>query len=288
MAVDGAAHERYEGRTSSYDGGTWSQNREWLVKTTGIADGEAVASTAGGLPAYGELHPAPVDAAVPTWAKQITYTQFEGPMAWLVTVTYTSERELDEDPENDEVLVSWSSEIYQEPVFQDVFGHAVLNSAGDYFVDPSPTRDAAYLIAKIRTSVSYVPPWVISAQNAVNDADITIGGLAIAPRLAKMQRLEIGERKKRFGYNFYDVSFEIHIRKEGWRLEPLDAGFRVLRPSISAFAFQAMDTDFSEVTMPVPLDGAGQMLNPATPSTAVFLNFQIYNEIDFATLPGVT
>jgi hypothetical protein len=45
--------------------------------------------------------------------------------------------------------------------------------------------------------------------------------------------------------------------------------------------------DTEEVTQPVPLDGAGDVLADPTPSTAIFGNFTIYDELDFSALPGV-
>jgi len=285
MAVVGNAKERWEGRTSSFNGGTWSQGREWLVQTDSKTDREAVVGTATGLPTYGEVHPAPVNASMPTYAKEITYEPFEGPLAWLVKVQYHSARELNNDPVDDEILVSWTSEIYTEAIFEDTSGNAILNSAGDYFIDPTPTREASQLIAKIKANVLSVPTWVITAQNAVNNGPITIGGLVIATGLARIQRLDISERKKRGTIAFYELSFEVHIKREGWHLEPLDAGFRVLEGGV---AVQARDDNQDEVTTPVPLNGSGGLLNPATPATAVFGDFTIYQEIDLTSLPGIT
>jgi hypothetical protein len=289
MAVVGTAEELWGAREASFDGGIWTRTRAFLVKTDYKYDSDDVARTALGLPAYAEAHPADATCYATTLsAKQ----KDETPFAWVITVGYSSERELNEDPEADEVLVSWSSEIYQEPVFEDVNGAAIMNSAGDYFIDPTPTREAAHLIAKIRVNVASVPAWVLSYQNAVNNSAITIGGLAIGTGLAKMQRLDIGERQLRGTSPFYEVSFEIHIHNEGWRLTPLDAGFRYL---VSGLPVQikiddtgAISTTGDEPTTPIPLDGTGQVLTGPTPGTAVFADFQVYPELDFTALPGIT
>ena len=289
MAVVGTAEELWGAREASFDGGIWTRTRAFLVKTDDKYDSDDVARTALGLPAYAEAHPADATCYATTLsAKQ----KDETPFAWVITVGYSSERELNEDPEADEVLVSWSSEIYQEPVFEDVNGAAIMNSAGDYFIDPTPTREAAHLIAKIRVNVASVPAWVLSYQNAVNNSAITIGGLAIGAGLAKMQRLDIGERQRRGDYLFYEVSFEVHIHRDGWRLTPLDAGFRYL---VSGLPVQikiddtgAISTAGDEPTTPIPLDGTGQVLTGPTPGTAVFADFQVYPELDFTALPGIT
>jgi hypothetical protein len=289
MAVVGNAEEQWQGRTSSFDGGIWTRSRTWLIKTDDKTDREDIVSTATGLPAYAAAHPA--DATC--YATSINYNQLsETPTAWTATVGYTSERELNEDPEDDEVLVSWSSEIYQEPIFQDINGDALLNSAGDYFIDPSPTRENAHLIAKIRANVASVPTWVLSYQNAVNNGTITIGGLIIAAGLAKMQRLDIGERQKRDSFPFHQVSFEVHLRLEGWRFQPLDAGFRYLVGGLPVQIKIDSDGEVSssgdEPTTPLPLNGSGDILSAPAPGTAVFRDFQVYNELDFTVLPGIT
>lgn len=288
MAVVGSAKEQWEHRTAAYNGGVWTYTRGWMVKTDSKADREDTVSSASGLPAYGEAHPAPI--AADAYATEITYSMTDRgdtPYSWLVKATYSSERTLNSNPANDEVLVSWTSEIYEEPVFTDTSGNGILNSAGDYFIDPSPTREAVQLIAKIRTNVTSIPAWVLSYQNAVNNGAITIGGLAIAAGLAKMQRLEIGEREYRNSTAFYPVSFEIHINKDGWHLKPLDAGFR--ERDGSGNLIQIINSaDETEVTTPVPLNGSGAALADPTPATSVFGDFTIYPELDFTALPGIT
>jgi hypothetical protein len=190
-------------------------------------------------------------------------------------------------------LIDWNSEIYQEVVQFDIDGNAVLNSAGDYFIDPTPSRDAIHLIAKIQSNVASVPAYVISYQNAVNSGSVTIGGLVCGIGLVKIQRMVIGTREERGGVTFYKFSFEAHIHKEGWRLKPLDAGFRYLNYSGLPVQIKIdSDGDVSatgdEVTTPVPLDGAGGLLVSPSPATGVFGNFKIYDELDLTVLPGIS
>ena len=280
MPVIGAAQELWDGRESSFDGGVWTRSRSWLVKTSLKTDREDVVMTAFGLPAYADSHPADVFS----FARTISYSQkSESPLAWVVTCGYSSELELNENPELDEPIITWESEVYQQPIFKDVSGNSIVNSAGDYFTDPMPTRESAHLIAKISANVESVPAWALSYQNAVNADTIKIGGLVIAARLAKMQRLTIGAKQKRGDYTFYTVSFEIHLQLEGWHLEPLDAGFY----QVVGGERDSCTIGGSEVTMPVPLNGSGVQLALPTPETSVYGDFQIYNEYDLSVLPGV-
>lgn len=293
MAVVGTAKERWEGRTASYDGGMWTYTREWLVQTDNKNDRENTVSGASGLPAYGDTHPGAIaDAA---YATKISYNQkTETPFAWIVLVTYTSERaKSSDDPASDEILVTWTTEIYQRPVFQDIFGNGILNSAGDYFIDPTPVADDVHLIGNIKANVAAVPTWIVDFQNSVNAAQITVGGLPIAAGLAKVQRIDIGERQKRNNSTFYPLTIEIHVHKEGWTFQPMDVGFRTTTPDttgrVKPTREQAKnDGDQSEPTTPILLDGFGNALTDPTPSRAVFLNFQLYALKDFSVLPGIS
>lgn len=298
MAVDGNAHERWQGRTASYDGGTWTYTREWLVQTTSAADRESVVSGATGLPSYGEPHPAPIAQAA--YAKTIDYKQkSETPLGWIVNVKYTSERgkddDNDDDATNDEVLVSFASELYQQEVFADANGNALLNSAGDYLIDPTPTRDQSHFIATIKANLTTIPAWTVNLLNTVNNSSINIGGFQAEKGQARLQRITVGERQYRETQAFYPFTIEIHLHAEGFRYEPLDAGFRVKGEPDDPFSRVPVpvrnqaknDGDELEPNTPILLDGNGAALKNPTPETAVYLDFEIYKSTNFTVLPGV-
>jgi hypothetical protein len=283
MAVVGSAKEVPGTRTSNFDGGVRTCSRTHLVKVDNKTDNESVVDGATGLPVYAEAHPAYSSAFAVS--QGISEVGDSGGLGWHVTTGYSSARELNEDPEDDEVLIDWNSEIYQEIVQFDVNGKAVLNSAGDYFIDPTPSRDAIHMIARIEANVTDVPPFIISYQNAVNDNVVNIGGLICAAGLVKVQRMTIGKRQARNDTTFYPFSYEAHVHSDGWRLRPLDAGFRQIE---YGELVQIKDGLGDEVTTPVPLDGAGQVLISPSPETGVFGDFTIYPELDLTVLPGIS
>lgn len=215
---------------------------------------------------------------------------------WTVTAEYTTDvfEPAEENPVDDQPRISWSSEIYQEPVFKDTDGNAVLNSAGDYFIDPAPTRDVSHLIARITQNVTSVPSWALSYQNAINNGTITIDGLSIAAGLAKVQRIDIGEPELRGNYTFRKVTLEIHIHRDGWNLQPLQAGFNqkvggVVKPIlVKDIDSGGNSKDSSPVSQPVPLAADGTILQNPTPATAIFGDFTIYQELDLSNLPGIS
>ncbi len=220
---------------------------------------------------------------------------------WTATAEYTTDQGLAQgaqsetgNPVDDDPVITWSSEIYQEPVFRDTSGNAILNSAGDYFIDPAPTRDVSHLIARIAKNVASVPSWALSYTNAVNSGAITIDGLDIAAKLAKVQRIDIGGIELRGEYTYRKITTEIHLHRDGWNLEPLQAGFNhkdggVVKPIlVKDLDSGGNSIDRSPVSQPVPLTDDGAILQNPTPGTARFGDFTIYDELDLTNLPGVS
>lgn len=269
-------------RKATNSQGQRTYTRAFRLESDDKTDGPFTVGSTSGLPLIGTAHPEDSSA----YCTELQVDNDEPWQGWKVTANYSDARELHPtDPAQDEIKVSWDGEIYQESIIEDVDGDAIVNSAGDYFIDPVPTREASHLIAKIRLSVIAVPSWVISYQNAVNNAAITIGGLAIDAGLAKVQRISVGEKEYRNGVGFYPFSYEVHIHKDGWRFRPLDAGFREI---VDGELVQIKDSNNDEPTTPVPLDGSGAPLALPTPATAVIGNYQIYPELDLSQLPGIT
>ncbi len=287
MAVTGVANEDHRARSQKYNGTQWTATRAFRVQTTLRADDADTVSGASGLPAEGAAHPNPISAAM--YAKEISYAPYESETAqmWLVTVNYTSERQLDPtDPALDEILISVTGEIYQKRVQKDRNGDAVLNSAGDPFLDPPATRDDAHLIFRIRANYLTAPSWFLSHRNAVNNAPITIDGLAVGTGLAKVQRIEASEPKKRGSIQYKEVTLEVHVHEDGWKLDTLDSGLREKIDGESKHIINEIDKE--EITESVALDGSGRRLDDPSPFNSIFLDFDIYPEVNFSVLPGVS
>lgn len=80
------------------------------------------------------------------------------------------------------------------------------------------------------------------------------------------------------------MSMQITLNKDGWALQPLDAGFRYRNGSgelVRAYS----EGDGTDTTQPAPLDGSGGLLTNPTPATAVFGDFDVYPAFDFNLLP---
>jgi len=275
------------GRSASNDSGKRKYERKFKLKTNSELDGPYAIGSHAGLPVIGNVHPEDSNA----YCRSISITNSDPWAGWEAAYSYSDERSFDkDDPEADEVLLTWSTEPFEELILYDVnTNEAILNSALDPFSDP-PTREADHLIVSFQANVRTVPPWVLGYRNTINSDSINVDGLNIGIGLAKMTGLGIGARELRGGIYFYPLSYSIKIKPEGWAFEPLDAGFRKRAYSKAGgySVIDCVDAEFKPVSEPVGLDGNGDQLFSPIPSDFVFLNFDIYKSMPFSLLPGIS
>lgn len=264
-----------------YEDGVLTATRPLQFKTA-RGDGPGVFVGHADLPREGASHPDFPGAFVVS----ISLDQEDDGVFWLATIQYSSEREKAEQPEFDPVEITWSGETYTEAIFQDIDGNAIVNSAGDYFIDPSPSRERTHAIAKISFNLAAVPAWIMTFRDVVNSSSITIDGITIGAGQAMIRRPEISKVKTRNEVSYREVSIDIHTHPDGFGLRPLDAGFR--EKADGGGRRQIRNADDEEPTTPVPLDGSGHVLENPSPSSVVYGNFQIYNDVDFSSLPGIS
>jgi hypothetical protein len=280
------------GRSAKNSAGKRTYTRKFKLTTSDQADTEYDVGSDPNLPVIGSVHPS--DALAVCTEIQVDNTDpWRG---WTVTCTYTNERDITNNPDSDEVLISFSNEAYEEVVLTDeVTGNAILNTAADPFSEP-PTREASHLIAHIKFSTTSVPSWILSYQNSVNSDNITIGGLAVSAGQAKMQNLNVGEREYRSGVAFYTVTYQIKIKSGGWKYQPLSAGFNQLLEYkdettgiISLRKYDCYNNgDQKPVSEPALLDADGVQIGSNNPTDGYFMSFDIYPTATFASLPGVS
>lgn len=260
--------------------------RVFLVRTNSKTDGPFVAKNDPSIPAQGD--PYPDDAFA--YCKNKSVEPFAPPMAWHVICEYTSEWEIRPNPLNDPAHISWKAEQFERPAWRDRDGYAILNSAGDFFAT-LPVIDDSRFVVSVKKNLAAVPVWVATYQDAINSAPFTVDGILVATGLGKLQSLHIGETQERNNIKYRVLSFDIHLREEGWDLEILDQGFtRVGDYALgedTGKKYSAGDRDGDQTISetPVLLDGNGQKLSPANPLTAVFLPFSVYKQKDFNLLP---
>jgi len=109
-------------------------------------------------------------------------------------------------------------------------------------------------------------------------------GVTYAIGVAKVQRISISGTQVRGAFNFLSVQIDIHLRRDGWLLEPLDVGFRYLS---GVYRKAIVSDDGTPITTPVMLNGSGLVLSNPTSATAVYGSFKIYKTDTFSVIPFV-
>jgi hypothetical protein len=151
--------------------------------------------------------------------------------------------------------------------------------------------DDSRFVASVKKNLASVPVWVATYQDAINISPFTVDGILVAAGLAKLQSLHIGEVQERNNIRYRVLSYDIHLREEGWDLQILDQGFTRTgsyaagEDTSMKFSAGERDGDQTISETPVLLNGNGGKLSPANPLTAVFLNFGVYTQRDFNILP---
>jgi hypothetical protein len=76
----------------------------------------------------------------------------------------------------------------------------------------------------------------------------------------------------------------MHLQRDGWALDILDAGFNRKDPA-DATKRIPITIDGVLPSAPYPLNGSGVPLENPSPSTGVFLSYNVYKTRAFSSLP---
>lgn len=259
------------------DLGVRSYTRGFWLTTSSRSDGAYAVGSHGSLPRIGDVHNEDSSA----YCRRLTVERSAGWRLWKVVAEYSSEFELNTTPTSDPAIITWNTEQFQKVAYTDKNGDAILNSAGDWF-DPPAMIDDSRRIVTVQKNLASVPSWILSYQDAVNNDTFSVGGFSVAIGQAKMQSIAVSKVQSRNSITFYQMTFTMHLQKNGWLLSILDAGFRF---KSGTSRYNIVNTDFTLPTTPVPLDGSGDVLDNPTPATAVFRDFTVYETKAFSSLP---
>lgn len=267
-----------EGRSARNSKGARTYQRKFRLISNDKTDGPFEVGSEAHLPLIGSAHPEDANA----FCIELTVENTEPYAGWTVTANYSDERQIDDDPTNDEAEINWGSEQFQKPAVFDLQGRLILNSAGDPF-DPPAMMDDSRRVVTVSKNLAVVPAWILDYQDAVNSDAFTVDGLAVAIGRAKMQSVTVSPKQRRNGTTFRVVTFTIHLQRDGWSLDILDAGFRRVISGGRENIRNAGDNELP--TAPVPLNGAGQPIANPTVTNCVFRSFSVYKTRAFSSLP---
>ena len=231
--------------------------------------------------------------------KSIDPDQSDDEASYEVMVTaeyddqYSGSEEEDEeenaDPLNRPVQVSLSFNEHDEIVIRDIDGDPVQNSALDPF-DPPLTRKAGSLrFGMTKNYPSLDLPFLQAYKNAINSDtwngfDPGVVRIANITGSKQIESMRTGMTTVKVVY--WQLTFEFELAETGfgkdgtWKAYVLDQGYR-LWPLGEDAPFPIYASDGTPVSTPAPLDGAGDIGDPASPQ---WLQFDIYRPLPFAAL----
>jgi len=208
-------------------------------------------------------------------------------LVWIVTCTYSNDYDgLSDNPLNDVAKTTRSTDTRTEMAEYDKDGYAILNSAGDFYVD-NPKVERTDWVIKVKKNLDGVPTWIDSYRDAINSDGFWLDGLPIYVRQAKIKGISIGEWEQRNDIWFRPVEINIGIRTRTWVCYVKDHG---LYEKIDGWPHMRIhDKDGQYVTKPVALDGTGLRLGsidePPAPNEIVWNAHYVYPELPFSLLP---
>lgn len=287
MAVEWSG-EYWEGRDGSFENVTNnSVTRTFKVKTDDKFDNQLTIldhfASAYGI-VFLSPHP---DNGFYTARKIDVKQESASPLAWRVTVSYSTEPLEDKDEEENPLdrppKISGDSEMSQTFTTKDKDGLPVLNSAGDP-LEPQEVDDPRGTII-IERNFPEIPGFLSTYINKVNESDFEIPGIPdlFPARTVKFQRFRFGPKEKENDVSFVAVTVELSVKPDKWDVDRLDEGFHYLSV-VSGTRYKIKLDDGNEPTEPVLLDGSGGILANPDPNNAVYLTKKYYQEADFSVL----
>jgi hypothetical protein len=277
-----SVEEIWDGRGGDDDVKMRNWVRVWRVITDDPLDD---APTAMGAVPVSPGDPHPEDPL--SFAKKANARQSATRLVWLVTISYTSEREYQPNPLNDPAVINWDGEPFQRPLVKDKDGRAVLNSAGDPF-DPPIMRDDNRPVVNVVKNVGSVPLFVLNYRDVVNSDQFQVDGVTIGVGKGKIKWIPVSPWQQRNGFYYRILTIQITLNKEGWNFKPLQQGYRQrveLEEAGGLVQVPCWTKDGKQVTSPALLDETGAQIADPDPDSAVFGDFEGYEEVPFSILP---
>jgi len=185
---------------------------------------------------------------------------------------------------------SGSSSVTTGPVFKDVFGDMILNSAGDP-LEGLEMEKAEFRLTCTQYFTSHTT-WVNGAReytNTTNSAEWNGGAAGEWKCQGSSAKLNIDNSNQQVVV-YWEVTIEFAYRKGGWDLRPWDIGFAQLvddegNPSSTGTKrAQIKGQDGKPVRQPVGLDCGGMAVPAGQPPCELF--FMVYERKDFMAAFG--
>lgn len=220
--------EKFEEEFSVQQGFEAEYTRHFTAAASSVHDGlDELAAYRPDLLPY-QKHPKDELALVEEWNP----VRRAGTTIFDVTVEYSrdiEEPEQEENPLARPAKIDWSEVAVQRGTLVDADGVPMRNRAGDLY-DPYEFEDVTW-VARVQKNVAAWPKWLKSYAGAVNDAPVKIRRETFDKHTLRLRGLELPDAETENNVRFHALSFELHVKEEGWNYQPINRGFNEL-PSL--------------------------------------------------------
>lgn len=257
--------------------------RRFIAVTDDKTDHEPDILTHGSCPQPFDAHPDDPFAKLINRKAELIPDTLHG---WYIVAEYSTnwrEPETEDDPSMFRDRVTIGTSHVQQPLYFDAeTGDAILNTAGDPF-DPPLMVDYALTTFQIEKNVLTKPAWLLSLRNTVNDAAITIRGVNIGIKEARLTDVTITDKLYHNLIPYFTVGLSIEADARTQLARVLNDGLFEINASTGKK--QRIRFAGDEVAHPVPLDSNGASIDPDDlPSAAVALNWNRYPSATWSDL----
>jgi len=277
--------------TGNYKDG-YKYKRAFFVRTDSPTESLTDISNAPGI-AFQDLHPNDASAMMQTY--DIKPADDSG-LLYVVTFDYEKFNPDDREPPAGEPggmdfkppVWGGSSSVTTGPVYEDVTGLMIVNTAND----PLEGLEKEYAEERLTLTQYYAThtQWMALSReytNAVNNATWNGGAIRTWKCQGASKKLNI-ETKDGATIVYWEVTWDFAYRADGWDLKPWNIGFNELAIDPETGGYYARKTikglDGRPVKQPVALDSNGLAKTPGEAPDA--LSFQVYESKDFSSAFG--
>lgn len=269
-----SVRELKERQGSIDQAGKTSYSRVFRVETNDPDDGAKTARIAVGI-SVGDLYATPNESDSNAYCTSVSANCVsDDGLSWEVTVEYGP---LPDNPLTEPVQYAWSFQQFEKPTDFDVFGNAIVNSAGDPFAEAVTKDDSRPVLTITRNEPA---PFAADLAYLYRDAINATPYLGAGPGQVKVSNISATSQHDDFWGEYVQVQYEFHFSAEGWDKRILDAGFREkIEGELKNILVQGVPA-----SEPVLLDGNGRKLPSDKPP--VVRKYQVYPKAPFSIFPS--
>jgi hypothetical protein len=307
MAVT-SVRELFTGRQGGFDGTKSESTRVFRVTTNTPYDDEQSIYSSGMLPFYNSAHPRNTGL----FARTFRADQENGAYIWKATVGYDNvasplpqlATEFQPNPLLRRVKVRGKTVHSREAmtaaplVYTGTIAAFANGTSGSMTTKESPLQSSSHepfegyekdvdqFVWEVTWNVSTIPFWVTDYNNTMNSAPVQLLGLTLPKWSLKLRGFShsdlLTEKVGVTSFNYYQVQFELHYRKDLWFRGIADRGFYKL---VGGKQQRIELDDGMTPVVPVPLDGAGGAISSPSLVNCVYRWYAPSPEKNFSQLP---